>query len=86
MTTLLIDSNAICHRARYAMKGTHLSHDEMKTEVIFNFMNQLYTLAEYFNPAHFVFAWDSRESKRRAIYPAYKHRDKDKTSQRIRSN
>lgn len=83
MTTLLIDSNAVCHRARHAMKGTQLSHEEMRTEVIFSFMNQIFTLAERFNTNRFVFAWDSRESKRRKIYPAYKKRDKEKTQEDI---
>jgi DNA polymerase-1 len=83
MTTLLIDSNAVCHRARHAMKSSNLSHDEMRTEVIFSFMNQIYTLAQTFNTNQFVFAWDSRESKRRKIYPEYKKRSKEKTQDDI---
>jgi DNA polymerase-1 len=83
MTVLLIDSNAVCHRARHAMKGSQLSHNEMKTEVIFSFMNQLYTLAEVFNTSKFVFVWDSRESKRRKICPDYKRKTKEKTPEEI---
>jgi DNA polymerase I len=83
MTTLLIDSNAICHRARHAMKGSNLSHDEMKTEVIFSFMNQIYTLAQRFETKNFVFVWDSRESLRRKIYPDYKRKRKEKTQEDI---
>lgn len=83
MTTLLIDSNAVCHRARHAMKSSNLSYDEMRTEVIFSFMNQLYTLAKTFDTNQFVFAWDSRESKRRKIYPGYKKRGKEKTQEDI---
>jgi len=83
MTTLLIDSNAVCHRARHAMKSSNLSHDEMRTEVIFSFMNQIYTLASTFETSQFVFAWDSRESKRRKIYSGYKKRLKEKTQEDI---
>ena len=83
MTTLLIDSNAVCHRARHAMKGSNLSHDEMKTEVIFSFMNQIYTLAQRFETNQFVFVWDSRESLRRKIYPDYKRKKKEKTQEDI---
>lgn len=83
MEELIIDSNAVCHRARHAMKGTGLSHNEMKTEVIFSFMNQIYSLAQYFNTNKFVFVWDSRESKRRKMYPDYKKRKQEKTPEEI---
>ena len=83
MTTLLIDSNAVCHRARHAMKGSNLSVDEMRTEVIFSFMNQIYTLAQHFETNQFVFVWDSRESLRRKIYPDYKKKRKEKTQEDI---
>lgn len=65
------------------MKGSNLSHDEMKTEVIFSFMNQLYTLAQHFETNQFVFVWDSRESLRRKIYPDYKKKRKEKTQEDI---
>lgn len=65
------------------MKGSNLSMDEMRTEVIFSFMNQLFSLAQKFDNAQFVFVWDSRESKRRKIYPEYKHRKIEKTPEDI---
>jgi DNA polymerase I len=83
MTTLLIDSNALCHRARHAMKGSGLSHEEMSTEVVFSFCNQIYNLAKYLESNKFVFCWDSRESKRRKMYPGYKKKNKEKTQEDI---
>jgi DNA polymerase I len=83
VTTLLIDSNAVCHRARHAMRGSNLSIDEMRTEVIFGFMNQIYTLAQFFHTNQFIFVWDSRESLRRKICPSYKKKLKEKTQEDI---
>ena len=67
---ILVDSNCLCHRAKHAMKG--LSYGDMETGVIFGFLKDLLFLAKKFNDTHFLFAWDSRASKRKAIYPLYK--------------
>jgi len=72
MTTLLIDSLSICHAAKHAMKRYPLSTDEMRTEVIFVFLQKTLTLARRFNTNKFVFAWDSRKSFRQKLYPKYK--------------
>jgi len=83
MTSLLIDSNALCHRARHAMKGSQLSYNELKTEVIFSFLNQIFNLAKVFETTDIHFVWDSRESKRRKIYPEYKRKHREKTPEEI---
>lgn len=72
MTTLLIDSLSVCHAAKHAMKRYQLSTDEMRTEVIFVFLQKVLTLANRFNTNKFVFAWDSRKSYRQKSYPDYK--------------
>jgi 5'-3' exonuclease len=51
-----------------------------RTEVVFGFMRQLFSLFENFEPTQVAFCWDSRQSKRREIYPEYKaNRHKEKT-------
>lgn len=84
---LIIDSPALCHRAKFAMQKVELSFEEMKTEIIFNFLNQIMSLAKRFETNHFAFCWDSRKSFRRDLYPDYKYkRREDKTQEEIRFN
>lgn len=79
---LIIDSPALCHRAKFAMQKVELSFEEMKTEIIFNFLNQIMSLAKRFETNQFAFCWDSRKSKRRDLYPDYKRkRREDKTQE-----
>jgi len=52
-----------------------LSHEEHATGVIFGFLREIQKLAEEFEGSkQFAFAWDSRKSYRRDIYPDYKKR------------
>lgn len=74
---LIIDCLALCYRAKYAMKNIELSHNEMKTEIMFNFLNQILELAKRFETDAFAFAWDSRKSKRRKLYPKYKYKRRE---------
>lgn len=81
---LIIDSPALCHRAKFAMQKVELSFEEMKTEIIFNFLNQILSLAKRFETNQFAFCWDSRKSFRRDLYPDYKRkRREDKTQEEI---
>ncbi len=71
MSTLLaIDANCIGHISKHAMRG--LNHGDQATGVIFGFLGQIFRLAKRFDTVHFVFAWDSRKSLRKKIYPEYK--------------
>jgi len=79
---LIIDSPALCHRAKFAMQKVELSFEEIKTEIIFNFLNQIMSLAKRFETNYFAFCWDSRKSFRRDLYPDYKYkRREDKTQE-----
>lgn len=71
---LIIDSPALCHRAKHAMKDAALTHEEMQVEIIFNFLNQILGFAERFETDAFAFAWDSRKSYRTMLYPEYKYK------------
>ena len=67
---LVIDCNAICHAAKYSVRG--LSYDEMETGIIYGFMAKLLVLQKQFKAVAIVFAWDSVKSKRKRLFPDYK--------------
>lgn len=81
---IIIDSPALCHRAKHAMKNVDLSHDEMKTEIIFNFLNDVLGFAKRFDSDAFAFAWDSKKSYRTVLYPQYKWKRKEKKTKEER--
>lgn len=70
MKQIVIDSNCLCYRAWYTTGG--LSHDGNDTGIIFGFLNQILHLSQMFESSDFVFAWDSKKSLRKRIYPGYK--------------
>jgi len=78
---LIIDSPALCYRAKFAMQKVELSFEEWKTEIIFNFLNQIMSLAKRFETNQFAFCWDSRKSFRRNLYPDYKRKRKENKTQ-----
>ncbi len=82
---LILDANFLAHRSKHAMKNQGLSHERQKTEVIFNFMQGLYMLAERFSPRVWAFTWDSRKNYRKGIYPEYKagRHSSEKTQEEI---
>lgn len=75
---ILVDANSIAHQAKHSLGN--LSWHEKQVGVIFGFFNQILILAKTFEENKFIFIWDSRKSKRRDIFPAYKEaRRKEKT-------
>lgn len=74
MNLVIIDSNFICYKSMIAMKG--LSWQEHDTGVIFGFLREIQQLYDKFPSSKFAFAWDSRKSFRRDVYPDYKKRPK----------
>ena len=74
MNTIVVDCHGLCHRAKHSMGD--LEYDLQRTGVIFGFMSEMYRLAKSFNPCKFVFAWDSKDSLRKMVYPQYgRHHD-----------
>ena len=67
---IIIDSNYICHVAKHSMGN--LSFEEKRVGVIFGFLRQILSFAKRFNTNQLIFAWDSKESKRREFYADYK--------------
>lgn len=73
---LLIDSDYLCHRARWSMGN--LSWQGKPTAVIYGFLQTVLQLQNQFNTNNIAFCFDSRHSKRREIYPFYKNNRKRK--------
>jgi len=73
---LVVDGNNIAYR-EYASKPP-LSYGGFPTSAIYGFLLQLAGAIKTCHPKYIIVAWDSRESKRKEIYPAYKaNRKKD---------
>lgn len=67
---LVLDANYLCHRAFFAMGG--LSHEDVKTGVIFGVLRDIANLAKQFSTNRFAFCFDSPKSLREEVYPNYK--------------
>ena len=67
---LVIDGNALCYAAYYT--SGHLSYHNQGTGIIYGFFAQLQHICRTQQAAHLVFCWDSRQSRRRRLFPGYK--------------
>lgn len=67
---LLIDSDYLCHRARWSMGD--LAWQGKPTGVIYGFLQAVLQLQDRFNTNNIAFCFDSRYNKRKEIYPDYK--------------
>lgn len=70
MKIIIVDANAVGHRAKHSMHN--LTYDEMQTGVIFGFMQEVMRLAIRFETNKFAFCWDSKKNFRKTIDPCYK--------------
>jgi len=70
MKYYVIDCNYLCYKAHYTMG--QLQYQGQSTGVIFGFLQQILNMAETFETNKFIFIWDSKESRRKEIYPGYK--------------
>jgi len=73
---LLLDAPYLCHRAKYSTGG--LSFENTPTGIIYGFLKTVSHFQEFFNTPYVAFCWDSKFSKRKEIFPAYKANRKDK--------
>lgn len=73
---VIIDAMNLVYASAFAYGD--LSYQDTDTGVIYGFLRKVLFLAKELNPKMFLFAWDSRESKRREIYPDYKGNRKEK--------
>lgn len=76
-TYLILDTKYLCYRVRYAM-GNDLSYMGRPTTIIYGFLKELIRLQDKFRTRHLLFCFDSKTSKRKKLYPAYKENRKKK--------
>lgn len=78
---LIFDSHAVCHFLKYSL--SHLSYGDTDTGIIFGFLSVLKVAIERLGTNNFVFAFDSKKSHRKRLFPLYKvkRREKIKTEQ-----
>jgi DNA polymerase-1 len=67
---LLLDSNYLCHRAKWAMGN--LMYEGKPTGVIYGFLQTVLQLQRQFKTSNIAFCFDSRSSLRKKAYPEYK--------------
>lgn len=82
MKKVIIDSSALAHRVKYTL--AELSTDFYDTGVIFGFLKKMLEIAKNFNSNKFLFAFDSRYSRRKDIYPTYKSKRKEDISEEMK--
>lgn len=70
MVYLLFDVNNLCHRAFHTTGS--LSHKGIVTGVLFGVFRDILFLQELHQTENIIFCFDSGESIRKSIYPAYK--------------
>lgn len=79
-TWLLLDSDFLCHRAFYSMGN--LSHNEVRTGVLFGFLREVVHLQDLFLTDRVVFCFDCGRSLRSIHLPTYKG-NREQTEARI---
>jgi DNA polymerase I len=70
MKILIVDGNATAHRAKHVTGEMKYSGEY--TGVIYGFFTQLLTMLKKYKPDYIAFAWDSKTSIRKEIFPEYK--------------
>jgi len=67
-----IDCNGICHEVFHGL-SSNLMTREIHTSIIFGFLRKIFLIAKMNRGGtKFLFCWDSKNSKRKDIYPRYK--------------
>ena len=72
---MIIDSNFLCYRAVNAIREMKLSHNDLRTEIIFSFILQIHKLVKILDCNKIIFTWDSIINFRKDLFPGYKHKE-----------
>ena len=81
----LIDANGLAHQMRFALKNTDLEYKEQGTHILYGFLSRILDLGVFFETNKFIFAWDSKLSNRKKLYPEYKaNRKKGLTEEEVK--
>ena len=68
---LVVDSSWLLHRSKHTI-GDILSHNDMKTGIMFGFFWSILKFCKEYKTSKMVFCFDSKESLRKKYYPLYK--------------
>ena len=68
---LILDCNFLCYRTLWSIG--ELSHNGIQTGVAFGFLSDMLSLEHRFGAQHVIFCFDSKQSKRKRLYPIYKN-------------
>ena len=68
---IVVDCGAVCHMARYAYERL-TTKEGLPTGILFGFFSLIYAMSFSNECARFAFCWDSKNSKRKELYPEYK--------------
>lgn len=81
-TILILDGKYLAYRVRYS-KTVELSYRNVKTGILYGFLNSVRNLLKKFNPDNVVIAWDTPygESVRRSQFSGYKSKKRERTEQ-----
>lgn len=71
----VIDTSFIGHLTRFS---SGVEYNGEQTGVIYSLFSHIINLAEAYKTNQFCFAWDSHQSFRKILFPAYKSRRKEK--------
>ena len=77
--TILFDSNQLAYAGHFASQNSQqLNYKGMNTSVIFYFLKMVISVFKRYRSNRMVFAWDSRKSIRKVLFPSYKEGRRDK--------
>lgn len=68
---LLIDSNFLGYRSKYAL-GSNIKSNDIPVGIVYGFLQDIMMLGKKFSTNKFIFTWDSKKSLRKRIEPSYK--------------
>lgn len=80
--TIIVDCNYLGHASRFAIDSNLRTSKGIYTNVIYGFLETILNLCNYYVTNDLIFVWDSKESKRKELFPDYKKsRHKDLTEE-----
>ena len=68
---LVVDSSWLMHRSKHTI-GDILSHNDMKTGVMFGFFWSIFKFCKEYKTSKLIFCFDSKENLRKSCYTGYK--------------
>lgn len=80
---VIVDCNAVCYAAYYT--AGNLSYGGQDTGIIYSFFSQIQHVCKAVQAAHVAFCWDSRQSRRKLLFPEYKSNRKKDDPQLLRA-